>query len=68
MPQITQHLKKYLLCLYEKLVIIAYPKQHDLKVLNKVPNKALNKQLDVFCKCSHENKYLSKNFRVNEKG
>ena len=50
-----------------KLVIFVYPKQPELKVLNKTPNKALNKQLEVFCKCRHENKYLSKNFRVNEK-
>ena len=68
MPHITQTcLKKCLLCLYEKLVIFVYPKQPELKVLNKTPNKALNKQLEVFCKCRHENKYLSENFRVNEK-
>ena len=50
--------KKCLLCLYEKLVIITYPRQHEL----------LNKRSELFCKCRHENKYLLKNFRVNDKG
>ena len=50
--------KKCLLCLYEKLVIITYPRQHEL----------LNKRSELFCKCGHENKYLLKNFRVNDKG
>ena len=50
--------KKCLLCLYEKLVIITYLRQHEL----------LNKRSELFCKCRHENKYLLKNFRVNDKG
>ena len=50
--------KKCLLCLYEKLVIITYPRQQGL----------LNKQSELLCKCRHENKYLLKNFRVNDKG
>ena len=50
--------KKCLLCLYEKLVIITYPRQHKL----------LNKRSELFCKCHHENKYLLKNFRANDKG
>ena len=50
--------KKYLLCLYEKLVIITNPRQHELS----------NKRSELFCKCRHENKYLLKNFRVNDKG
>ena len=50
--------KKCLLCLYEKLVIITYPRQHEL----------LNKRSELFCKCRHENKYLLKNFRANDKG
>ena len=35
--------KKCLLCLYEKLVIITYPRQHEL----------LNKRPELFYKCSH---------------
>ena len=50
--------KKCLLCLYEKLVVITYPRQHNL----------LNKRLELFCKCRHENKCFLKNFRVNDKG
>ena len=50
--------KKCLLCLYEKLVIITYPRQHEL----------LNKRSELFCKCHHENKYLLKNFRANDIG
>ena len=50
--------KKCILCLYKKLVIITYPRQHKL----------LNKQSELFCKCPHENKYLLKNFRVNDAG
>ena len=50
--------KKCLLCLYEKLVIITYPRQHEL----------LNKQSELKCKCCHENKYILENFRVNDKG
>ena len=50
--------KKCLLCLYEKLVIITYPRQH--KLLNKWP--------ELFCKCRHENKYLLKNFELMAKG
>ena len=50
--------KKCLLCLYEKLVIITYPRQHKL----------LNKRSELFYKCCHENKYLLKNFRANDKG
>ena len=38
--------KKCLLCLYEELIIITYPRQHKL----------LNKQSELFCKCCHENK------------
>ena len=45
------------LCLYEKLVIINYPRQYKL----------LNKRSELFCKCHHENKYVLKNFRVNGK-
>ena len=44
--------KRYLLCLYKKLVIIIYPIQHEL----------LNNQSELFCKC------LLKDFRVNGKG
>ena len=55
---VTPYLKKCLLCLYEKLVIITYPRQHEL----------LNKQSELFCKCGDENKYLLKNFRANDKG
>ena len=50
--------KKYLLCMYEKLVIITYPRQH----------KRLIKQSELFCKCVHENKYLLKKVRANDKG
>ena len=50
--------KKCLLCLHEKLVIIIYPRQHEL----------LNKRSELFCKWRHENKYLSKKFRANDKG
>ena len=50
--------KKCFLCLHEKLVIITYPRQHEL----------LNKRSEVFCKCLHENKYLLKIFRGNGKG
>ena len=50
--------KKCLLCLYDKSVIITYPRQQEL----------LNKRLELFCKCRHENKHLLKNFRVNDKG
>ena len=46
--------KKCLLCLYEKLVIITYPRQHEL----------LNKQSELFCKCGDENKYLLKNLEL----
>ena len=28
----------------------------------------LNKRSELFCKCRHENKYLLKNFKVNDKG
>ena len=41
--------KKCLLCLYKKLVIVTYLRQH----------KQLNKRLELFCKCSHENNYLN---------
>ena len=50
--------KKCRLYLYEKLVIITYPRQQEL----------LDKRSELFCKCRHENKYLLKNFRVNDKG
>ena len=50
--------KRGRLGLYEQLVIITYPWQH----------KFLNKRSELFCKCRHQNKYLSKNFRVNDKG
>ena len=50
--------KKCRLGLYEKLVIVTYPRLHEL----------LNKQSELFCKCRHENKYLLKNFRANNKG
>ena len=40
------------------MVIITYPRQHEL----------LNKRSELFCKCRHENKYLLKNFRANDKG
>ena len=50
--------KKCLLCLYEKLIIITYPRQYEL----------LNKRLELLCIYSRENKRLLKNFRVNEKG
>ena len=49
--------KKCFLCLYKQLVVITYPRQHKL----------LNKRLELFCKCRHVNKYLSKNFRANAK-
>ena len=52
--------KKYLLSLYEKLVIITYellPRQHEL----------LNKRSELFCPGRYENKYLLKIFRVNDK-
>ena len=45
--------KKRFLCLYEKLVII---RQHEL----------LNKRWELFWKRPHENKYLLKNFRIND--
>ena len=50
--------KKCLLCLYERLVIITYPRQYEL----------LNKRSELFYKCCLENKYLLKNFRVYDKG
>ena len=40
--------KKCLLCLYEKLVIITYPRQQEL----------LNNRSELLCECRHENKYL----------
>ena len=40
--------KKALLCLYEKLVVTAYPRQHEL----------LNKRSELFCKYRHESKQL----------
>ena len=40
--------KKSILYLHEKLVIITYPRQHEL----------LNKRLELFCKSRHENKYF----------
>ena len=40
------------------MVIITYPRQHELS----------NKRSELFCKCRHENKYLLKNFRANDKG
>ena len=43
--------KKRLLCLYENLVFITYPRQHEL----------LNKISELFCKYGHENRYLLKN-------
>ena len=46
------------MCLYEKLVIMTYPRQHEL----------FNKQSELFCKFGYEYKYLLKNFRVNDKG
>ena len=49
--------KKCLLCLYEKLVIIIYPRQYKL----------LSKGRELFCKCRLGNKYLLKNIRVNDK-
>ena len=54
---LLKHLKKYNLCLHEKLVIITYPRQYEL----------LNKRSELFCKCGHENKYLLKSFRDNDK-
>ena len=42
--------KRFLLCLYEKVVIITYPRQHKL----------LNKRSELFCKCCHESKTLEK--------
>ena len=45
--------KKCLSCLYEKLLIITYPRQHKL----------LNKRSELFCKCRYENKHLLKTFR-----
>ena len=50
--------KKCLLCLFEKLVVITYPRQHNL----------LHKRSELFCKCCHENKCFLKNVRVNDKG
>ena len=50
--------KKCILCLYQKLVIITYPGQHEFIYKRSVP----------FCKYRHENMYLLKNFRVNDKG
>ena len=41
--------KRCLLCLYKKLVIVTYLRQH----------KQLNKRLELFCKCGHANKYLN---------
>ena len=49
---------KNFLCFYEELVIVTYPRQHEL----------LNKRSELFCKYRHENKYLLKNFRANDKG
>ena len=49
--------KKCRLCLYGKLFIITYPRQHEL----------LNKRLELFWKCRHDNKCLFKYFRVNDK-
>ena len=42
--------------LYEKLVIITYPRQHEL----------LNKRSELFSKSRHGNKYILKNFRVTK--
>ena len=42
--------KKSISYLYEKLVIVTYPRQHEL----------LNKRLELFCKRRHENKYFQR--------
>ena len=48
---------KCLLCLFQKFLIITYQRQHELS----------NKRSELFCKCRHENKYLLKNLRANDK-
>ena len=56
---LLKHVEKCFLCLYQKLVIITYPRQQEL----------LNKRSEPFCKCRHENKYLLiKIFGANDKG
>ena len=55
---LLKYLKKHRLCLYEKLVIVTCPRQHEL----------FNNQSELFCKCRLENKYLLKNSRANDKG
>ena len=50
--------KDFIFILYEKLVFITYPTQHEL----------LNKLSEIFWKCRHENKYLLKYFRATRKG
>ena len=55
---LLKHLKKFILCLYEKLTIITYPRQYKL----------LNEWSQLFCKYHYGNKYLLKNFKISGKG
>ena len=50
--------KKYLFCLYEKLVIITFPRQYEL----------LNKRSELFCKCRYEKSTFWKTLELMTKG
>ena len=47
-PPYSDISKKFLLCLYEKLEIVAYQNQKEL----------LNKRYEFLCKCCHTNKFF----------
>ena len=55
-PPYSNISKKCLLCLYEKLEIVTYQNQKEL----------LNKRSKLLCKCRHANKFLSKNYTIND--
>ena len=55
-PPYSNISKKCLLCLYEKLEIVTYQNQKEL----------LNKRSELLCKCRHANKFLLKNYIIND--
>ena len=55
-PPYSNISKKFLLCLYEKLEIVTYQNQKEL----------LNKRSKLLCKCRHANKFLYKNYTIND--
>ena len=48
--------KRCSLCLHEKLAIITYP----------YPDEIINRRSELITKCRHENKFLLKNFNIND--